>query len=75
MNQNLIDLKAYDLCLDKNLFNILSLFLIGIFSHFLAAIAHSNLYKWKLGNERTVKPRFTDSFFFVPGERKPLHFL
>ena len=31
MKQNLIDLNAYDFCLDKNLFNILSLFLIGIF--------------------------------------------
>ena len=26
-----------------------------IFSHFLAAIAHSNPYKWKLGNKNTVK--------------------
>ena len=52
----------------------------NIFPHFLAAIAHSNPYKWKLGNKNTVKPRLTDTsilrtVFFVPGERNPLHFL
>ena len=52
----------------------------NIFPHFLAAITHSNPYKWKLGNKNTVKPRLTDTsllqtVFFVPGERNPLHFL
>ena len=52
----------------------------NIFPHFLAAIAHSNPYKWKLGNKNTVKPHLTDTsllqtVFFVPGERNPLHFL
>ena len=52
----------------------------NIFPYFLAAIAHSNPYKWKLGNKNTVKPRLTDTsllqtVFFVPGERNPLHFL
>ena len=27
----------------------------NIFPHFLAAIAHCNPYKWKLGNKNTVK--------------------
>ena len=43
----------------------------NIFPHFLAAIAHSNPYKWKLGNKNTVKPRLTETsllqtVFFVP---------
>ena len=45
----------------------------NIFPHFLAAIAHSNPYKWKLGNKNTVR-QFSLSLG-IPGERNPLHFL
>ena len=39
-----------------------------IFSHFLAAIAHSNLYKWKLGRQFSLS-------LAILGERNPSHFL
>ena len=74
MKQNLIVLKDYDFCLDIRIFLTFYRFLDrNIFPHFLAAIAHSNPYKWKRGNKNTVKPRLTDTWllqtvFFVPGD-------
>ena len=62
MKQNLIDLKAYDLCLERNLFNIFSLFLIGIIIlissrrlHILIRINGSFVTKIQ------SKPRLTDT--------------
>ena len=51
-----------------------------IFSHFLAAIAHSNLYKWKLGNKNTVNLRLTETsllrtVFLVTGERTEILYI
>lgn len=56
MKKNLIDLKAYDFCLYMNLLTLYRFLDRNIFPHFLAAIAHSNPYKWKLGNKNTFNP-------------------
>ena len=50
----------------------------NIFPHFLAAIAYSTLYKWKLGNKNTVKRTlhyYRQFSFSLVGKRNQLHFL